>query len=325
MAPPILFATENDASNANGARFARLARDRGWDVRMLAKGRAFTHMFDFKVPVYRDALREVSSDALVVLSDARDVLPLREADEFEEAWRTASGGKLLVSMETVCNAIVGGDERAGLPGGNCPLLKSYWRSWDQAWRANPAACPLLMQGACERAAGDRPVARRFVNSGLIAGTAAQVLHFIEWALDNQDTQHCRSGPNELPDDQMALGAYMCEFPQRVVADWAAALLHTSVASLNGGWASPVQAHDAPTAAQAWGMGPWFLHLPGVSNPAQKVAYEAACAHVETWGIEAIRTGYTSKYGADAMRAYYAKWMGRVSLREYLILATRVSI
>ena len=80
-------------------------------------------------------------------------------------------------------------------GSNCPNLSEYWGNVK------------------------RPK-RQFVNTGLIAGKAKDLLEMYNWCI-NWVVE------NNVNDDQIAMGNYMNSFPEKVASDHDIKLLHTS--------------------------------------------------------------------------------------------------
>jgi len=206
-----------------------------------------------KVALYDAALAALPSDALVVLSDARDVVPCRSPDGFGAQW-LSFGAPIVACMEYLCDGMLDYNPHPDVGRRHCASLAAYWAAYGVSSEAGRVALP-----------------RRFVNSGLIAGRAGALQHYLAWA-----TRGHASG--RWTKDQMALGRYMEAYPRMVAADVHAALLHTSNSGCYGGLVDPRQAGDAPTMHELLGRGAWLLHVPGINVPEhalQRVTYELA--------------------------------------------------
>jgi len=228
------------------ARMVHTARRVGWDVRMLGLAVPQAFNFQLRMRMYADTLRSERRDRLVVLSDANDVLVLRSPAAFADAFaKTARDARLLASMELICFGRFS-EPPNGVGEGNCVVLKEYW----------------------DARGGTRPP-RQFVNAGLVAGAAGDLLDWLEWSLARDEY-----------DDQMALARYMNAHPDRVAADVDADVLHSSVFAVTSGLSAPRhQCHDAPTYADTLGCGAFFLHIPGTS-PTQAALYDMVAATLE---------------------------------------------
>jgi hypothetical protein len=83
--------------------------------------------------------------------------------------------------------------------------------------------------------------------------------------------------NKFTDDQLSLGVYINEHPELVRVDSDAILLHTTTFGVNAGTQRIfVQSKDAPTLAELYGRGAFFIHIPGCVNKGQKCVYNDVC-------------------------------------------------
>jgi hypothetical protein len=71
---------------------------------------------------------------------------------------------------------------------------------------------------------------------------------------------------------------MNKFPEKVIADVDATLLHTCGSGVNAGLQSiDRQSFDAPSIAELSGRKAFFLHIPGISNiKGQQTYYDTCC-------------------------------------------------
>jgi len=248
MDTPLLLTYDNAPTDTT-RRFIRTLEKNGWGYRLVGEGEVWMG-FISKLKGYRNALESLPDNKLVILSDARDVLCLRGPTAFTEGF-VSFNRDLVVSMEVLCQGNF--DVPETFCGGQCIPLTAYWK------HNNITSLP----------------ARKFANSGLIAGRASSLKTFLDWAIANNFT-----------DDQLALCKYMVNFPERIGADFQAVLLHTSTFGVNAGIQSiHIQKNDSPTFAEIFGRGAFFLHIPGCVNKGQKIVYTEVCKVIDggVWG------------------------------------------
>lgn len=233
---PLLISYDNNP-NDNTRFFIKTLQQNGWDYKIIGEGETWVDSRN-KMNGYSNFLRTLPEDQVVVLSDARDVVCVRSPKAFMDAYNIFEKN-IVASMELFCEGHFNVDEN--YQGIQCKPLHRYWKHY-----------------------GIHPFpARKFANSGLIAGTVKALIQYHDWIIEKKFT-----------DDQLALGSYMVEFPDRVGADYSATLLHSSGFGINAGRASiHVQKHDSPTLAELFGCGAFFLHLPGLSFKGQAIVYE----------------------------------------------------
>ena len=264
-----LLSAENDAANENSASFFADAQRLGWSLIIAGAGKPWKG-FASKLHWYAEALRALPllpEPPLIILSDSRDVLCLRGPQEFQRAFESFRA-PLVVSMEMFCDSILerGANHELEYPHSQCADLADYWRAIEHSQAMSP---------------------RQYVNSGLIAGRAPALLHFLDFALQGGYT-----------DDQFALGKYMCAFPQNVAADTGAALLHTSGGGVNNGHVHTFQSSDSPSLAELVGNGAFFLHVPGIGASKGQALYYATCKAL-------LKDGIAHKFAQS--KPYKAPW------------------
>jgi hypothetical protein len=232
---PLVLSYDNQPTDTTRTYIDTLTHH-GWDYTMLGEGEQWRG-FISKMDAYARHLRTLDDAQVVVLTDARDVFCVRQSSAFLEAFRSFTCG-IVVSMELFCGGHL--DVADDYKHVQCVPLTPYWNHW-----------------------GKKPV-RKFVNSGLIAGTVSALNHMYQWIM-----------ARNFHDDQYALGSYMNAFPERVYADSNADLLHTSTFGVNAGMqALHIQKQDSPTFAELFGRGAFFLHIPGMANKGQRCVYES---------------------------------------------------
>lgn len=188
---------------------------------------------------YKQFLETLHSDKIVILLDSRDVICCRNVNAFMDGYKSLNCD-LIVSLEMFCNTTT-----------NVVLTRSI-------------ACIPLIEYWKYRNVTEWPI-RKYVNSGLIAGKAASILHFLNYALDNN-----------FIDDQEALGSYMNTFPERIYGDQDATILHSTTFGKGAGLEnSLIQKHDSPTFAEFFGRAAFFLHFPGLNAKGQALMYDFA--------------------------------------------------
>lgn len=225
---PLLISYDN-APTEETEFFIKTLKANRWNYNIVGIGDKWEG-FTTRTKSYYAHLKLLPEDQIVILSDARDVVCVRSPKAFVDAY--ASFKKpIVVSMELVCGG------KMNVPDDfkffQCKPLTEYWRNLGMT---------------------DKP-ARKFVNAGLVCGRAGDLVKFYEWAIKN-----------EFTDDQLALGHYMCSFPDQVGADIHAELLHTTNFGVNAGVLDiHIQKHDAPTLAEIFGRGAFFIHTPGSST------------------------------------------------------------
>ena len=228
---PIVISYDNDPTE-NTEFYIKTLESQGWKYKLIGQGEVWEG-FISKIRGYNNVLKTLPDDQIVVITDARDVLCVRCPKAFLEGYNEFKSD-IIVSMELYCGGKL--DVNEDFRFDQCKPLHSYWRFHKKS--------PFP--------------ARKFVNSGLIAGKVSALRTMFTWIVDGGFT-----------DDQYAVGSYMTTFPDRVAADIDASLLHTTTFAVNAGILSiHIQKHDSPTFAEIYGRGAFFLHIPGLARKGQ---------------------------------------------------------
>jgi hypothetical protein len=262
---PVVLTYDN-APTKGTERLCKTLDHHTWTYNIVGNGETWDG-WKTRAKGYKRILDTMPDDTIVICSDARDVLCLRNSKTFLDAFESYHA-ELIVSMELTSGGIIGGGQD---PVYNCVPLTEYW-----AYH-NCTDIPL----------------RRFVNAGLVCGRARALREFVNWFLES-----------EYDDDQYALGKYMNMFPDRVCADVEAKLLHTTNFGINGGIQhATIQASDSPTVAELSGRGAFFLHIPHGVSKGQAHLYTQICTIIdagisehsmnELYNIDTVRWNHAS--------------------------------
>lgn len=209
----------------------------GWDVHVVGMGLKW-ETFRTKMKCYRDALRHVNKKKVVVCLDAYDAVCFRDSAGFLDIFYTYQT-PIVVSYEPLCCFTV---YNRFFQTGCCPNI-DRWKKFHQVSLSDPI----------------------YVNSGCIVGFAGDIYKMFDWILNFQ--------PFSIIDDQVGVGLYMNEFPEKVKLD----LQNKLVFNDNFGERLQIQSlqngHfriDVPTQ-------PYFLHFPGIKYRHKKTNYETICS------------------------------------------------
>lgn len=244
---PLLVTYDNNPNDCTKRFLSTLDANR-WEHVIIGKGDEWKG-FLTRVVAYEAFLGTLPPEKLVVLSDARDVLCMRSPLAFVEAFRSFKKD-LVVSMELLCNSQFSVDD--SYKSQVCVPLTNYWKHYNITTRP----------------------ARKFVNAGLVTGTASALLHCLQRVREFMVL-------NKTTNDQSGFGNYINEFPERVACDVEASVLHTSVFGVNAGIQNiHLQKEDSPTFAELCGRGAFFLHIPGMTAKGQMVVYEQVCKAID---------------------------------------------
>lgn len=253
---PIVLSYDN-APTENTLFFEDTLKKNKWEYKLIGKGDVWKG-WPTRTRAYKAALDSMYDDQVVVISDARDVICMRSPRAFMEAF-AEFGTDIVASSELFCEGREDPDERPEVHT-QCMPLRAYWK----------------------HRGFETPPDRQFINAGLLCGKAKALRAFYAWALEKG-----------FVDDQLALGSYALAYPDRILCDHEAKLLHTTNFGVNAGIQSiKKQARDSPSFAEMYGRGAFFLHIPGCVNKGQKEVYESVKRLVQSGVSDAqIRTPY----------------------------------
>jgi len=235
MEPLVL--TYDNAPNDNTRFFVTTLQQTKWNYKLVGEGEKWEG-FPTRMRCYIKELSELKEDQIVLLSDARDVVAVRPPNEFVKGF-LSYGGRVVTSMELFCEGYMTDDKTTG---SQCIPLTKYWKHYNLTELPN----------------------RKYVNMGLVAGHAKDLIAMLTWILENKYT-----------DDQLGLCNYLNAFPHLVCADVHADLLHTSGSGICCCTCNNIlQSADGPTFTELLGCGAFFLHIPGQGSKGQRFMYEA---------------------------------------------------
>ncbi len=227
-----------DAINKNTQNYIKTLENNYWKYMIVGAGDEWNG-WRTRMMKYRDVLSTLDPNKIVVMTDARDVFCTRRPTRFVENFKKYDK-KIVVSMELFGEGEIKYDPTKLYY--QVTWIENYWKMYN---------------------IDHDKTHRKFVNNGLVAGYAGELIKFYTWAIDNGFT-----------DDQKALGAYVNEFPELIYADINAELLHTCGAFISGGLTdSEIQSADSPSFMDLFGRKSFFLHIPGLeASPGQKMFY-----------------------------------------------------
>jgi hypothetical protein len=245
---PLLITYDNNPTKESDF-FIQTCKSNDWQYKMIGAGEKWEG-FITRMRGYHSILMSINPHKVVVLSDARDVVCVRSFSAFMDGFKSFNK-PIVVSMELFCQGVFEYDESK--PVYNCIPLMNYWKSCGITKLPN----------------------RKFVNMGLIAGYAGELVQMFEWIINKG-----------YVDDQLGLANFTNTFPEKIAADCDAKLLHTSTFGVNAGIQDiHLQADDSITLSELFGRRAFFLHIAGANNRGQKVVYDSV--------VEIIKSGVNS--------------------------------
>jgi GR25 family glycosyltransferase involved in LPS biosynthesis len=234
LSSPLCISYDNEPTETT-LNLLKTLRHNKWDTLMVGKGEIWGGYIT-KFKSYKKVLEDLPAEKVIILSDSRDVFCLRGAWSFIKAFKSFNA-PIVVSMEIFAEG------------------RDYWREGFKYEKA------VNLKPFFDHHGLPTPV-RQFVNSGLIAGYAGAIKEMVDWVLENG-----------FVDDQLGVGNFMLNFPDKVGIDPDATLLHTSTFGINAGvQIIKKQSIDSPNFAELMGNGAWFLHIPGIHQKGQKLVY-----------------------------------------------------
>lgn len=194
----------------------------GWDVRILGMGRKWKS-FRTKMELYRDFLKKMDSNQIIVCLDAYDVFCIKDSHHFIQEFLFYQA-PIIIGYETkTCFTIYNKYIKIGV----CPSIHK-WKKFHNIQKDI------------------------YVNSGCIVGYAGEIYKMFDWILNYQEFI--------IYDDQIGVGFYMNNFPHKVQLDiYEKFVINDTFGStykidkING----IIQIDDDKT------KNPYFLHFPGL--------------------------------------------------------------
>lgn len=239
---PLLITYENNLKNNSNSQFFRQTLiNNSWEFVFIGEGKKWNGVED-KIHSYKDYLMNLLPDKIVILSDSRDVICLRGPKTlYNIINKIINNNKIIVSAEMFLLGHMDWTEEQinnkinkesnfffqGIP------LNNYWKFYGKE--------------------NDLPLSK-YLNSGLICGRASEIIKALNWIIENN-----------YKDDQLGFAHYTNNFPQFVLLDYEAKILHTSSFGVNGGlYHAERQKNDSPTLSEIYGFSNYFIHIPGLS-------------------------------------------------------------
>ena len=244
MSVPIIITYDNEPTK-NTEFFIKTLENNRWNYKLIGEGDKWEG-FITKIISCSKELGTLPEGQIVVLSDSRDVVCVRSPKAFIDGFNSFNKD-IVVSMELFCDGFI--DELDNCEHVQCTPLTKYWKHHKITHLPS----------------------RKFVNAGLICGKAIALKTMLDWVINNN-----------YNDDQLGIGNYINNFPDRVALDTEADILHTSCAGVNACMFSiHVQKRDSPSLMELFGRGAFFLHIPGIINKGQKMVYNSVCNIIES--------------------------------------------
>lgn len=230
----------NMATNKNAQLFKSTLEKNNWSFLFIGEGEKWDG-FKNKIIGYYNILKQLDNHKIIVLSDARDVFCLRSPLTFINSIKkiTDIDSKIIISSEMFLQGHMDwNDEQVqkSLSRDN----KFFWQGIpiDNYWKYHNMEKPL----------------RKFLNSGLIIGKVNNLIKAFEWIM-----------ANNINDDQLGFAYYCNTFPDKVLLDFNAEIIHTSTFGVCGGLYDEKQKYDSPSLSELFGLSSYFLHIPGLSG------------------------------------------------------------
>jgi hypothetical protein len=270
LSKPLVISYDNEITEQTN-RFITTLENNNWDYMIVGKGEIWKGFIGRTIK-YNDILSSLPSNKIVVLSDARDVYCCRTSKSFIEAFNTFNQKNIISTELFLLGKLNWTDE----------MIKNY-----DLWQGVPVTNYWNYHNI------KNLPDRKYVNAGLIAGKVSNLIDQLTWQID-----FCNK--NKITDDQLALTHYINTFPEKIILDHNASILHTSTFGVNAGIQNVhIQKTDSPSFAEFYGRGAYFLHIPGSANKGQKEIYEIS------WKF--IKLGVSSKSLLDLYNYPEIKW------------------
>ena len=250
---PLVISYENKfRENINSQNFELTLKNNKWKYIFIGEGENFIN-FSTRMNSYYNFLKTLHDEKVVILSDARDVICLRDFVTFMSHLQqiTDLNKKIIVSTEMFLMGHMDWSDQdideATRKNPNCFYqgihMKKYWKYYE-----------LL----------DKLPLRKYLNAGLMVGKVKNLIKSFEWIISKN-----------IIDDQLGFSLFTDEHPEMVHLDYNTDIIHTSRFGVNGClYDNNRQKHDSPTLSELFGLSCYFLHIPGINNSkGQKKVYE----------------------------------------------------
>ena len=252
----------------NTRRFVETLENNKWQYHILGEGEIWKG-FAYRMATYKNFLNTLHPNKIVVVSDAHDVYCLKNPDCLISEFKNFNKG-MIVGLELFAENSLVYDKN-----------KDYFQV---TWLG-----PYFKHNNIDY----NQLLKPFVNAGLIIGYAKDIINFYEWSLNN-----------DYKDDQLALGAYMNAFPDKVYADLNSDMLHTTTAFINCGIQSRKQFYDSPCLNQFIGQSSYFIHIPNIKgSKGQEFLYNVIYEILQLLNFNIIQNIYPY-YELSKFKNYY---------------------
>lgn len=214
------------SGHENTRRFIETLDNNNWNYTILGEGEEWKG-FNYRMETYKNYLKTLDPNKIVIMSDAHDVYCLKKPNMFINEFKTLNKD-IIVGLEIFAEG--------------SPLYYEKKDYFQVIWLG-----PYFKHNNINY----NKLNKKFVNAGLIFGYAKNIIEFYEWALNNNYT-----------DDQKALGKFMNTYPDKVGIDLNNDMIHTTTAFVNAGIESINQFKDSPNLNELIGQSSYFIHIPG---------------------------------------------------------------
>lgn len=255
----------------NTNRFIETLNFNNWDYIILGENDQWNGFITKITAVknYLDKLILTEPNKVIVISDAHDVLCVRNSHTFIDEFKKYNK-QIIVSMEVLAEGSIFYDKNKSYFQVTC--LEEYFKYYNINYNI---------------------VKKKYVNGGLIAGYAKNVLDFYNWLFENNYT-----------DDQKALGAYMNLYPELIFADTDDEVLHTTNSFIASGLHSNIQVKESPCLSEFVGQKSFFLHFPGINaSNGQKLLYNVSYQILQSLNFKVLQNLYP-EYNLLIFKKYY---------------------
>lgn len=220
-------------SNKNLENFKKsFKKYKGWNVHVLGLGTEW-ESFRTKMINYRDALKDIDNEQIVVCLDAYDVLCIKDSTDFVDLFLSYKT-PIVIGCENLCYFTL---YNKYFKFGCCPNI-TKWKSFYNLQND-----------------------KIYVNSGCIVGYAGEIFKMFDWILKYNNFM--------IHDDQIGIGFYMNEFPHKVKLD----VDKNFVFNDNYGQSINVRTKEQDVLEIEIPKKPYFIHFPGEKHMYKPTNYD----------------------------------------------------